>query len=70
VDQLKKAQVHREIFPGDPAVRVQTGVQQRPYALDRVDVDFMEAITILVAGVFSAPPAGAVVLVAPAGKRA
>jgi hypothetical protein len=32
----------------------QPGAQQRQDALDRVDVGFMEVITILVAGVFSA----------------
>ena len=46
-------------------MRTQPRPQQRPEALNRVDVHFAEAVAILVAGVFAAPMADGLVLVAP-----
>lgn len=62
VEALKQAQVHREVFLGDPAVRAQPGAQSRPDAFNGVDLDIMKTITILVAGVFAVAVADAVVL--------
>ena len=47
-------------------MRAKPRAQQRPKALDRVDVDLAEAVAILVAGVFTAPVADALVAIAQA----
>src|ERR1019366_6512712 len=47
-------------------MRAQPGAQQRPEPFHGVDVDFMEAIAVFVAGIFARAVADALVLVAPA----
>src|SRR5215204_6126017 len=46
-------------------MRSQPGAQQRPEALDRVNVDFTKAIAVFVASEFTAPVADRLVAVAP-----
>ena len=66
VHELKKAEVVRQLLLRDATVRAQPGAQQRPEALDRVDVDLAEPVAILVAGVFAPPVADGLVAIAPA----
>ena len=51
--ELKEAQVQRQLLLREAAMRSQPGTEQRPKALHRVDMNFMEAIPVLVAGVFT-----------------
>mgnify|MGYP003487516614 CR=1 FL=1 len=51
--ELKEAQVQRQFLLRDAAMRSQPGTEQRPKALHRVDMNFMEAIPVLVTGVFA-----------------
>jgi hypothetical protein len=46
--ELKKSQVHRQLFLGDASLRAQPRTQQRPKAFYGVDMDLTEIITILV----------------------
>ena len=48
-------------------MRTQPRAQQRPEALDGVDMDLVEAIAVFVAGRFASAMADAVVLIAPVG---
>src|SRR3954466_13413396 len=69
VHELEEAKVERQLVLRDATVRAQPGAQQRPEALDGVDVDFAEAITVLVARKFAAGMADRLVPVAP-GRQA
>ena len=51
--ELEEAQVKRQLVLRDTAVRAQPGAQQRPEPLHHVDVDFAEAVAVLVAGVLA-----------------
>ena len=64
VHELKEAEVKRQLVLRDAPVRAQPGAQQRPEPLHRVDVDFAEAVAVLVAGVLAAPVADRLVPVA------
>ncbi len=68
VHELEEAEVERQLVLRDAAVRAQPGAQQRPEALDGVDVDFAEAITVLVARILAAGVADRLVPVAPGRK--
>ena len=63
--ELEETEVARQLVLREAPVRTQPRPQQRPEALNRVDVHFAEAVAILVAGVFAAPMADGLVLVAP-----
>src|SRR5690242_7346932 len=65
VDELKEAKVGGQLLLRDAAVRAQPGAQQRPEALQRIDVNLAEAVAILVPGIFAAAMADRSVLVAP-----
>src|SRR3954463_16746075 len=65
VHELEEAEVVRQLVLRDAPVRAQPGAQQRPETLDGVDVHLAEPIPVLVAGVFAAPMADGLVLVAP-----
>ena len=69
VDELKEAQIDGQLLLRDAAVRAQPGAQQRPEPFQGIDVNFTEAVAILVAGVFAAAMADRSVLVAP-GRQA
>jgi len=49
--ELEEAEIKRQFVLRDGPVRAQPGAQQRPEALDRVDMDLAEAVAVLVAGV-------------------
>jgi hypothetical protein len=49
-------------------MRPQPGSQQRPESFEGVDVHFVKAVAIVVAGVFSMRVADAVMLIAPFGQ--
>src|SRR5215207_10669566 len=49
VHELEEAEVERQLFLRDAAVRPQPGAQQRPDPFQRVDVDLAEAVAVLVA---------------------
>src|SRR3954451_516151 len=53
VHELEEAQVQRQLFLRDAAVRPKPGAQQRPEALHRVDVHLAEAIAVLVARILA-----------------
>src|SRR6059058_2563218 len=65
VHELEEAQVQRQLFLRDAAVRPKPGAQQRPDALHRVDVHLAEAIAVLVARILAAPVADGLVPVTP-----
>jgi|GEM_PF-3655001 len=50
VNELKEPQVKRQLLLRNPPVRSEPRPQQRPKALNRVDMDFAKSIPILVAG--------------------
>src|SRR3954454_18304609 len=66
VHELEEAKIERQLVLRDAPVRAKPGAQQGPEPLDGVDVHLAEAVAILVAGVFAAPVANRLVLVAPA----
>jgi len=65
VDELKEAQVERQFLLRDPARRSQPGTQQRPEAFHGVDMDLMEAVTVLVTGILFAAVADGFVFITP-----
>src|ERR671914_1414913 len=67
VHELEKAEVERQLVLRDAAVRAQPGAQQRPEALDGVDVHLAEAVAVLIARILAAPVADRLVPVAPGG---
>ena len=69
VDELEESEIDGQLLLRDTAVRTEPGAQQRPEALDGIDVDFAEAIAILVARILAPPMADRLVPVAP-GRQA
>jgi hypothetical protein len=53
VNELEEAEVERQLVLGDAAVRAQPGAQQRPEAINGVELDLAEAVTILVTRVLA-----------------
>src|SRR3954462_1792552 len=50
MNELEETQVERQLLLRDPPMGAQPGPEQRPEAFDRVDMNFADAIAILVAG--------------------
>src|SRR3954466_3396175 len=67
VHELEEAEVERQLVLRDATVRAQPGAQQRPEALDGVDVHLAEAVAVLIARILAAPVADRLVPVAPGG---
>ena len=65
VDERKEPDIEWQLFLRNASVRSKPGSQQRPAALHRVDVNFVEAVAIVVASIFPASVIDRVVLVAP-----
>src|SRR3954469_4624353 len=65
VDHLEEGEIERQLLPRDAPVGPEPGAQQRPEALQRVDVDLAEPVTILVARVLATPVTDRLVPVAP-----
>src|SRR5687768_5400920 len=65
MNELKKAQVQRQIRLRDTAMRTQPRSQKRPKPFHGVDMDFTKAVTIVITGVFSRTVTHAFVIVAP-----
>jgi len=65
VNELEEAEIGGQFLLGDAAVGTQPGAQQRPEALDRVDVDLAEAVAVVIACVFAMGMADGLVAVAP-----
>jgi hypothetical protein len=53
VHELEETEIQRQFVLRDAAVRAQPGAQQRPEALDGVDVDFAEPVAIVVTRILS-----------------
>src|SRR5215210_6487286 len=68
VHELEEAEIVRQLLLRETPVRAQPGAQQGPETLDGVDVHLAEAIPVLIAGVFAAPVANRLVLIAPGGQ--
>jgi hypothetical protein len=68
VNELEKPERERQLFLGDAAMRPQPGSQERPEALEGVDVDLAEPIAVLVPGVFASTMTDCLVAVAEARK--
>src|SRR3569833_1928972 len=64
VHELEESEVEWQLLLRDAPVRSQPGAQQGPGPLHGVDVDFAEAVVILVAGVLPASVADRLVLLA------
>ena len=60
--ELKETQVERQFLLRNAAMGPQPGAQQRPEAFGGVDVDLMEAIAIVVAGIFASAVAHGVMV--------
>ena len=67
--ELKEAQVQRQLLLREAAMRSQPGTEQRPKALHRVDMNFMEAIPVLVTGVFTPAMTHRMMIKAPVLQR-
>lgn len=63
--KLKESQVNRQFFLGNAVVRAQPRAQQRPEALHRVDMHFVEVVAILVAGILPSVVANTLAYVFP-----
>src|SRR3954464_8203991 len=64
VHELEEAEIERQLVLRDAAVRA----QQRPEALNGVDVHLAEAVAVLIARILAAPVADRLVPVAPGGE--
>ena len=53
MDELKEAEIKRQLLLREAAMRAQPGAQQRPETIYGVDVDLAESVAILVLGVFA-----------------
>ncbi len=62
VHKLKEPQAAWQLFLRDSAMGPSPGTQQRPAPLNRVDVDLMDALTLLIACVFAPAVAHRVML--------
>src|SRR4051795_2313002 len=67
VHELEEAEIERQLVLRDAAVRAQPGAQQRPEALNGIDVHLAEAVAVLIARILAAPVADRLLLVAPGG---
>jgi hypothetical protein len=54
VNELEEAEIERQLFLRDAAMRAQPRAQQRPEALQRIDVNLTKAVAVLVARVLAA----------------
>ena len=70
VNELEEAEIERKALLRDATVRPKPGAQQGPETLDGVDVDFMEAVTVFIAGVLVSAVANGLVVVAPRRQAA
>src|SRR3954453_15720028 len=68
VHELEEAEIERQVVLRDAAVRAQPGAEQRPEALNGIDVHLAEAVAVLIARILAAPVADRLVLVAPGGE--
>ena len=68
MNELEEAEIERQLLLRDTAMRPQPGSQERPEALEGVDVDLAEPVAVLVAGVFASTMADGLVAVAEARK--
>jgi hypothetical protein len=68
VNELEEAEIERQLLLRNAAMRPQPGSQKRPEALEGVDVDLAEPITVLVAGVFASTMADGLVAIAETRK--
>jgi hypothetical protein len=68
VHELEKREVEREQLLRDPAMWTQPGAKQGPEPFDRVDMDFMEAVPVVVSRVLTPAVADALVGIAPLFK--
>ena len=68
MNELEEAEIERQLLLRDAAMRPQPGSQQRPEALEGVDVDLAEAIAVLVPGVFTSTMTDGLVAVAETRK--
>src|SRR5215211_5356915 len=68
VHQLEEAEIEGQLVLRDAPVRAEPGAQQGPEPFHGVDVHLAEAVAIFVAGVFAAPVANRLVLIAPGGQ--
>ena len=51
--ELEETQIERQFFLRDSPMGSQPGAQQRPEALSGIDMNLIEAISIVVAGIFA-----------------
>ena len=65
VDELEKAEIDRQFLLRDASVRTQPGAEQRPEALQGIDVDFAEPVAIVIAGILAPAMADRFVTIAP-----
>src|SRR4051812_666871 len=65
MDELKEPEIDREFLLRNAAMRPQPGAKQGPATFHGVDVDLVEAVTVLVARIFAAAVTDGLVLVAP-----
>src|SRR3954470_832453 len=63
--ELKETEIQRQFVLRDAAVRAQPGAQQRPEALDGVDVHLADPIAIFIARILAVSVADRLVAVAP-----
>src|SRR4051794_34263004 len=68
MNELEETQVERQLLLRDPPMGAQPGPEQRPEAFDRVDMDFAEAIAVLVTGELARRMADGAMGVAPFGQ--
>ena len=65
MDELEEAEIGGELLLRDAAMGTQPGAQQGPEAFRRVDVDFAEAIAVIIPRVLATGVADGLVSVAP-----
>src|SRR4051812_30977748 len=65
VNELEEAEIDGQFLLRDAAGRTQPGAEQRPEALQGIDVNFAETVAIVIAGILTPGMADRVVTIAP-----
>ena len=68
VNEFKETQVPGQFLLRNASVRPQPGAQQRPKAIQGVDMDFMKTISIFVTSILASRVVDFLMLVAPFGQ--
>jgi hypothetical protein len=65
IDELKEAEIHRQLLLGDAPMGSQPGPQQRPEPFDSIDMNLVKSVAIFIARILPVAVADAAMPVPP-----